>query len=43
MNPQTYWMVVAPAVLIGISAIGWAWLWLTRHREDDPTKAVRRR
>jgi dolichyl-phosphate-mannose--protein O-mannosyl transferase len=42
MSPQTYWMVVAPAALFGVSAIGWAWLWLTR-REDDPTKAVRHR
>jgi hypothetical protein len=33
MNPETYWLVIAPALLFGLSAIAWAGLWITRRRE----------
>ena len=33
MSLQTYWLVFAPALLIGLSGFGWLALWLTRHRE----------
>ena len=30
MSLQTYWLVVAPALLLGLSGFGWLALWLTR-------------
>jgi hypothetical protein len=43
MNLQTYWLVIAPALLFGLSAIGWAGLWITRRREksDHPPAAMK--
>ena len=33
MNLQIYWLVIAPTLLLGLSAIGWVGLWVTRpHR-----------
>jgi hypothetical protein len=34
MSLETYWLMVAPGLLFGLSAIGWAWLFLTRHHDD---------
>jgi hypothetical protein len=33
MSLETYWLVVAPALVLVLSGGGWIWLWLTRHRE----------
>ena len=30
MSLQTYWLVAAPAMLLGLSGFGWLALWLTR-------------
>jgi hypothetical protein len=39
MTFETYWLVIAPAALFGLSLIGWAGLWLTRTRDPAPAKA----
>jgi hypothetical protein len=31
MSIQTYWLVVAPALLLGLSGVGWFALWWTRR------------
>jgi hypothetical protein len=33
MNTDTYWLAVAPAFMLGLAGIGWAWLWITRNHE----------
>ena len=30
MNVQTYWLIVAPGLLFGLSLVGWLALWVTR-------------
>ena len=35
MSLQTYWVLIAPLILLGLSGIGWAALWLTRPRKRD--------
>jgi hypothetical protein len=39
MTLETYWLVIAPAALFGLSAVAWVGLWITRHREPTPAKA----
>jgi len=33
MSLETYWIVVAPLALLGLSGVGWLTLWLTRDRD----------
>jgi hypothetical protein len=33
MTFETYWLVIAPAMLLGLSAVAWAGLWITRSRK----------
>ena len=40
MSLETYWLVVAPGLLLGLSAIGWAWLWMTREVHPPETRIV---
>jgi hypothetical protein len=40
---QFYWLVIAPATLLGLQAIGWIVLWATRPRRtshDDKQLAL---
>jgi hypothetical protein len=30
MSLQTYWLIVAPGLLFGLSLVGWLALWVTR-------------
>lgn len=30
VSVETYWLVIAPAMLLGLSAVVWLWLWITR-------------
>jgi hypothetical protein len=39
VNLETYWLVVAPALLLGLSAVGWAGLWFTRKHETPEKPA----
>ncbi|MDR3530914.1 MAG: hypothetical protein P4L90_10220 [Rhodopila sp.] len=32
MTPQFYWLVAAPGLMLGLSAVGWFALWLTRPK-----------
>jgi hypothetical protein len=41
MTVQTYWLVIAPAMLLGLSAVAWVGLWITRDRH--PATTVSRR
>jgi hypothetical protein len=43
MNLETYWLVIAPALLFTLSAVAWAGLWITRHREkpDHPPTVMK--
>jgi hypothetical protein len=43
LNLETYWLVIAPALLFGLSAVAWAGLWITRQREkpDHPPAAMK--
>jgi hypothetical protein len=43
MSLEIYWLVIAPALLFGLSAIAWVALWLTRPREksDHPPVAMK--
>ena len=42
MTFETYWLVIAPAALFALSGIGWAGLWITRHRGSaDKVKSLR--
>ena len=38
MSVGMYWLIV-PLAGIGLSVVGWAWLWLTRHH-GRPRKAA---
>jgi hypothetical protein len=38
MTLDTYWLVIAPALLLGVSLIGWLALWVTRPRHKDGGK-----
>jgi hypothetical protein len=38
MSLQTYWVVVAPLFLLGLSGIGWLALWLTRDRKHGRSR-----
>jgi hypothetical protein len=33
MSADIYWLAVAPAMMLGLSGIGWAWLGITRNHE----------
>jgi hypothetical protein len=35
MSLQTYWLVIAPALLLGLSGFGWLALWLTRRQPNS--------
>jgi hypothetical protein len=45
MSLETYWLVVAPLILAGLSGVGWLTLWLTRDRakrDQEASNAVNR-
>ena len=40
MSVETYWLVIAPAALLGLSAVAWVGLWITRPtRHVTPAEA----
>ena len=41
MSFETYWLVIDPAALLGLSGIAWADLWLPRFRGHAPAKPLR--
>nr|WP_294547154.1 hypothetical protein [uncultured Rhodopila sp.] len=41
MSFETYWLVIAPAAILGLSGIAWAGLWLTRSHCHAPAKPLR--
>jgi hypothetical protein len=38
MTLETYWLVIAPALLLVLSGIGWVGLWITRDHVSVPTE-----
>jgi hypothetical protein len=45
VTAQFYWLVAAPGLMAGLSAVGWLVLWLTRPsrkaaRQPDETKQM---
>jgi hypothetical protein len=40
MTPQFYWLVAAPGLMAGLSAVGWLALWLTRPKRKDADAAA---
>ncbi len=42
MTPQFYWLVAAPGLMAGLSAVGWLTLWLTRPKQKDADAAAQK-
>jgi hypothetical protein len=40
MTLDIYWLVIAPALLLGVSLIGWIALWITRPRPAKKPKVT---
>jgi hypothetical protein len=40
MSFETYWLVIAPAAMLGLSGIARAGLWLTRTHSHAPAKPL---
>ncbi len=41
MTVETYWLFVAPGLLLGLSSVGWVTLWITRrHKMQDRPEEV---